>query len=1141
MPETSPGGSLLLMNSIATSIVIIPGVVALLLCLVFTYLYEQSRQAYFLAWEIGWACYFIHYALDAFRYYHPPASGAFFLSSLFSVGMAVSIFVSTRLTRGSFRFRWHDWAVGAVGVAAACIDLRQYLSLGQAGDHPLRTTVIFLSAVLLYCSAAFYVYAYRRGSAAFKILAVSLAFWAVLMGAIQSNSPWMEMLGPVGHFLGPIPQMLLGIAMVMVLFENERNAVQENTLALSTLGVDPRRLLSADDLLPSMQSALDRLAGALAAKRAAIYVSERWRSLLPSVERGFSAEFLDQLTETGAGEYICELAYRQGGLYTIHDLNQAGEPLLIGTHGNFADFKKVLTGAEIRNLTAVSLQTREHAFGVILFPHVQRKAFGASGPRLMVGLALQLGLTLENYLTTHDAHRRTQEYELLTEIGQAISSRLDQDEVLRTIHTELGQIFNTSTFYIAFQEGDEIRFELEVEDNRILPKRRRKLENAFTEYVIRTGQPLLIRSDLEKVRTRLGISYRPYLPAKCLCAAPILLGNKPAGVMVAMSTHREFVFEQRDLEVLVTAAGQVSVAVENARLFADEQRRSRQLAFLNNISRTAISSDDPVHMLGQIVGEIQKNFSFDHIGIGLLDYGTKEIEIKAEAGATAHAMGKRIPLGFGILGRVARTGERALVQNGAEGHMGAILPESRSVLCIPITYAETLLGALNIESRNESAFTPQDVLILNTLADLLATALHNAFVFQKLQQQSITDGLTGIKTRRFFWEALSAEWKRASRSGRPFSVVLIDLDKFKEVNDTMGHFEGDLVLARVGRLLEQKSRQSNVVARYGGDEFIILMPETGPDQAQVLAERLRQWMTQDPMLNEHHITGSFGVASYPTHGFSIEDIIRVADAGMYVSKRSGGNLVSTTEEFAKGEEFAAQRQQISSYIEGFLQREHNGPEHLEELGSMLVKFCGGEEDCNVPLLKESIEVLSRAAESRELRTSGHGDLVARYTEIIARALRLPAEETADLVYAARVHDVGKIFVPERILNKPGPLTDDEFFLVRMHARVGAEIVGVLPHSAMMRQAIEHHHQRFDGSGYPDGAKGEQIPLWARIIALADAYANMLCEHSISAARTPEQALDELSKMSGTGFDGMLVRLLLRELKSERASSAKDSF
>jgi diguanylate cyclase (GGDEF)-like protein len=1134
------------MNSIATSIVIIPGVVALLLCLLFTYLHQQSRQAYFRAWQIAWACYTIHYALDALRFVHPPATYAFFASSLFSVTMAVSIFVSIRLTRASFRLRWYDWALAATGATAACVDLRNYLLPGStgSGSHPISLVVIFMTAVLLYCSAAFYLHAHRRGSIGFQLLGFSLALWAVLMASVQSNHPWAEMFGSVGHVLGPVPQMLLGIAMVMVLFENERNAVQENTLALSTLGVDPRQLLSADDLLPNMQWALERLANALSAHRAAIYIAERWRGLLPSVERGFSSEFLDALTDSGAGEYINELTYRHGGLFTVRDLAHMTEPLPVGSSGNFADFKNVLMEAEIRNLTAVSLQTREHVFGVILFPHADRKAFGMSGPRLMVGLALQLALTIENYVIAHDAHRRTQEYELLTEIGQAISSRLDQDEILRTIHTELGQIFNTSNFYIAFQEGDEIRFEFEVEDNHILPKRSRKLENAFTEYVIRTGQPLLIRSDLEKTRARLGVSFSPPHPAKCLCAAPILLGNKPAGAMVAMSTEREFVFEQRDLDVLVTAAGQVSVAVENARLFADEQRRSRQLAFLNNISRTAISSDDPVHLLGQIVGEIQKNFSFDHIGIGLLDYGTKEIEIKAEAGATAHAMGKRVPLGIGILGRVARTGERALIQNGTEGQIGAVLPESRSVLCIPITYGETLLGALNIESRNESPFSPQDVLILNTLADLLATALHNAFVFQKLQQQSITDGLTGIKTRRFFWEALTAEWKRASRSGRPFSVVLIDLDKFKEVNDTMGHFEGDLVLARVGRLLEQKSRQSNVVARYGGDEFIVLMPETGPEQAQVLAERLRHWMSTDPMLEEHHITGSFGVASFPTHGFSVEDIIRVADAGMYVSKRSGGNRVSAAEAFAEGEEFAAQRQQISAYIEGFLQREHNGPEHLEELTSMLLKFCGGtdknKDDCNVPLLKESIEVLSRAAESREMRTAGHGDLVARYAEIIARALHMPPEETADLVYAARVHDVGKIFVPERILNKPGPLTEDEFFLVRMHARVGAEIVGVLPHSTMMRQAIEHHHQRFDGTGYPDGAKGEQIPQWARIIALADAYANMLTEQSLAAARTPEQALDELSKMTGTGFDGMLVRLLLRELKSERAPSAKEN-
>src|SRR5207237_4880674 len=146
--------------------------------------------------------------------------------------------------------------------------------------------------------------------------------------------------------------------------------------------------------------------------------------------------------------------------------------------------------------------------------------------------------------------------------------------------------------------------------------------------------------------------------------------------------------------------------------------------------------------------------------------------------------------------------------------------------------------------------------------DLLATALHNSFVFQKLQQQSITDGLTGIKTRRFFYEALSSEWRRGLRSGRPFSIVLIDLDKFKAVNDTMGHLEGDLVLARVGRILEQKCRHSNVVARYGGDEFVVLMPETALDEAQILGERLRAALADDSLLSQRCVTGSFGVATF---------------------------------------------------------------------------------------------------------------------------------------------------------------------------------------------------------------------------------------------------------------------------------------
>ena len=1128
------------MNGLATNVVIIPGIVALLLFLVFTYLYEQSRQAYFRAWQLGWAAYSLHFGLDAWNAYYPPSAWVYLAGSLLVVMMALCLFVSTRLMRERFRLRWYDVAIGLAGVGLALWNLRDHRVNGVFQSdlvfplHHVRLE-LGIAALLLYCSFTFYRFAHQRNSVAFHMLALALALWAALMGLGQLRSPFSEVLGKTGHMLGPLPQMLLGIAMVMVLFEQERNAVQENALAFSTLGVDPRRLLAAADLVPSMTAVLDRLVNPLPTRRAVICIAEQWRSVLPSVERGFSPEFLQKLESQGAGEYICELAYRRGGFFTFRNLPDLTEPLPAFPGGRFEEFKKVLAEENVRHLTAVSLQTREHNFGVILFPHAELKVFGSSNLRLLIGLALQIGLTLENYVVMHDAQRRTKEYELLTQIGQAISSRLDQDEVLRTIQQELGQIFDTSNFYIAFQENDEIRFELETENNQVLPKRSRRVSTGLTELIIRTGQALLIRSDLEKTRERLGASQVGGQPAKCFCGAPILLGGKPAGVMVAMSTEREYVFQQRDLEVMQTAAGQVSVAVENARLFAEEQRRSRHLSFLNNISKTAISSEDSEQMLAEIVGEIQKNFQFDHIGIGILDYVTKDIEIKAEAGATAQAKGKRIPLGLGIVGRVARTGERALVQNAAEGHLLGVLPDSRAVLCIPITYGETLLGVLNVESRQESAFSPQDVLIMNTLADLLATALHNAFVFQKLQQQSITDGLTGIKTRRFFWEALSSEWKRASRSGRPFSVVLVDLDKFKEVNDTLGHLEGDLVLARVGRLLEQRCRQSNVVARYGGDEFIILMPETGVEQAQALAERLRLWLAQDAMLVEHKITGSFGVASFPGHGFSAEDIIRVADAGMYVSKHAGGNRVSMAEEFGEGEDFASQRQQISSYIEGFLQREQTGPDDLEELVATLRKLCGGEEDCNVQVLKESIEALTRAAESREFHASGHGDMVGRYADLIGRALALPPDEIVELLYAARVHDVGKLFVPERIVTKPGPLTDEEYSRMKAHARTGAEIVATIPGSLMLQKAVEHHHEAFDGTGYPNGLRGEQIPLWARILGLADAFVNMTTERSFASAKTTEQALAEIEKMSGTRYDGMLVRVLIRQMKTGKAS------
>src|SRR5947209_2285290 len=661
--------------------------------------------------------------------------------------------------------------------------------------------------------------------------------------------------------------MMIGLAMIMVLYENERRLIEENLLSFSRVELDFSRVLSVEALAPHMQMLLERLCGVAETEKGVLYVLEQFRKVLPSAQLGFPNDLLDRLDKEWSPVIASLLKIKSEDSYgnmnklQVSVLASQADPRLV----NLAEIFKA-AGAE--ELSVMALETRDRRIAILLLPHGRKYKLGGSQRGLLLSFALQLGTTLEKYVQLHDAQLRSQEFALLTEIGQVVSSRLDQDEVLSAIHEELSKLMDTSNFFIAFVKDDKVRFEFETEDGVVLPKRERPLTNGFTEHVVRTGRSLLIEGDLEKVRNSIGVVVIAR-PAKCFCGVPIMKAGEPIGVMAALHYELEHVYSSRDLEMMETAARQVVVAMENARLFSQEQKRARYLGFLNSVSKMAISSQDAEEMLAEIVRAIQSNFAFDHIGVGIVDYNTKEIEIKAEAGSTAKALGRRIPLGVGIMGRVARTNEMALEQGTGE-HLLGIIPDSRSALCLPITYGDTLLGILNVESQRENAFMEDEILILKTLADILATALHNVFVFQKLEHQSITDPLTGIKTRRFFNEALQSEYKRAMRSGRPFSLVIIDLDKFKEVNDSMGHLEGDLVLARIGRLLDQKVRQSNVVARYGGDEFVILMPETGMEQACILSERLRLWMATDPKLHEGKATGRLGAADFPLHAAALD-------------------------------------------------------------------------------------------------------------------------------------------------------------------------------------------------------------------------------------------------------------------------------
>ncbi|PYT57720.1 MAG: hypothetical protein DMG46_13305 [Acidobacteria bacterium] len=531
-------------------------------------------------------------------------------------------------------------------------------------------------------------------------------------------------------------------------------------------------------------------------------------------------------------------------------------------------------------------------------------------------------------------------------------------------------------------------------------------------------------------------------------------------------------------------------------------------------------------MLAKITEQLEAGLTYDHIGIGVLDYATREVVIQAEAGKRRGTLGQRIPLGAGLIGQVARNGQMAAYRAAApaDGALKPLLPDSVASIALPVFYAEQLHGILYIESSIPVDFSEEEVLLLRTLADLIAGALHNALSFQKAQEQAITDGLTGVKTHRFFMEALSAEWKRSTRAGRAFALVLMDLDRFKFVNDFYGHLEGDLVLQRVGQILETNCRRSDVVARYGGDEFVILMPETNMEHARQLASKLRGWVSADPLLREKNISASFGIACYPLHGSSPQELIQVADASMYLSKHQGGNAVSTADHFDPNEAKKWKRDVLEAYLGVTLKRLFStGPEAFEEVYQRLRQFteslaatepnsskqpvaaAQGPQALPQAVL-DTVTSLAFAIDAKDHYTQGHSQKVSAYAALIAEAMGMNDSEVDEIRLGAVLHDIGKVGIPESILNKNGPLNPEEWETMKSHVKFGAKILDPLTPLARIRDMVLHHHEFFDGSGYPEALTGENIPLGARIIAVADAYDTITSDRTYKKARNAKDAL-----------------------------------
>jgi diguanylate cyclase (GGDEF)-like protein/putative nucleotidyltransferase with HDIG domain len=381
------------------------------------------------------------------------------------------------------------------------------------------------------------------------------------------------------------------------------------------------------------------------------------------------------------------------------------------------------------------------------------------------------------------------------------------------------------------------------------------------------------------------------------------------------------------------------------------------------------------------------------------------------------------------------------------------------------------------------------------IGPLIAIALYQRSTFRELRAMrlALTDPLTGLGNHRHFHERLQRELVAAEDDGTPLTLCLIDIDDFKRINDGLGHPVGDRVLSQVaGRL-----RQGGEAFRLGGDEFALLLPGLDERAAVTAAESIIGRIGSLQLEQIGPITVSAGIATFPMQGAGRDELIRLADSALYWAKEHGKNRVRVY------------RPDVVELAE--LKRLASGPDRAARY--------------------RAAASLAKAVDARDAYTGSHSERVSDLAAKIAARLGIDQEQIELTRLAASLHDLGKLAIPEEILRKPGSLTESERLVLERHPQIGhrmLESLGVDP----VADCVRHHHERWDGAGYPDGLAGDEIPLGARIIFVADAYDAMTSDRVYRTRLSTHEALAELSRCAGTQFDPEIVAAFAAEIDAD---------
>jgi diguanylate cyclase (GGDEF)-like protein/putative nucleotidyltransferase with HDIG domain len=379
---------------------------------------------------------------------------------------------------------------------------------------------------------------------------------------------------------------------------------------------------------------------------------------------------------------------------------------------------------------------------------------------------------------------------------------------------------------------------------------------------------------------------------------------------------------------------------------------------------------------------------------------------------------------------------------------------------------------------------------------LVAIALYQRSVYSALKAMrlALTDPLTGLGNHRHFHERLQRDLDKAQVEGFALTLCLLDVDDFKQINDRYGHPVGDRVLAQVAARL----RQGGEAFRLGGDEFALLLPRRDEHEGLAIAKSIIERVAEMDFEHGGPLSMSAGVATYPQHGVERSELVRVADSALYLAKEHGKNTVRVY------------RPDLIELAE--LRRLAEGPDRAARL--------------------RAAASLAHAVDARDAYTGSHSYMVGELAARVARRMGLDNEAIELTRLAGSLHDLGKLAIPEEILRKPGPLNEAERLVLERHPQIGFRMLdslGVEPVASWVR----HHHERWDGDGYPDKKGGQEIPLGSRILFVADAYDAMTSDRVYRSRLSHERAIAELERCAGTQFDPEIVEAFKAEFDEPR--------